>query len=70
MGKPTAQDMEERLAPYQELLPLIPQAAITMDKQVARLSGILNDVAHLESTAMFLAMVGPFLPPEWQFLYL
>ncbi|KAK9816030.1 hypothetical protein WJX74_010737, partial [Apatococcus lobatus] len=38
MGKPTAQDMEERLAPYQELLPLIPQAAITMDKQVARLS--------------------------------
>ena len=39
MGKATAQDMEERLAPYQEALPLIPQGAITQDKQVARLSG-------------------------------
>ena len=39
MGKQTAQDVEERLAPYQELLPLIPQGAITQNKQVARLSG-------------------------------
>lgn len=34
--KPSAQDMEERLIPYQENLPFMPNGFATLDKQVGR----------------------------------
>ena len=53
--KPTAEDREEGLVPYQEVLPIFPQSWVTTRHQVARLRGIKTAPASLESTVLCVA---------------
>jgi hypothetical protein len=54
--KLSAHEVEERLIPYSEYLPLMPTAFATYDKQVAGLNSVLVEPSRLESTCLVLAV--------------
>ena len=53
--KPSAQEVEERLIPYQENLPFAPNSFATYDKQVLGLHHVAVEPSRLESTCLVLA---------------
>ena len=53
--KPSAQEVEERLIPYQENLPFAPNSFATYDKQVLGLRHVAVEPSRLESTCLVLA---------------
>eukprot|EP00955_Chlamydomonas_euryale_P098589 365157-Chlamydomonas_euryale.AAC.15 len=50
-----AQEIEERLVPYSEYLPILPTSFVTYDKAVAKLSSVSIEPSRLESTCLVLA---------------
>ena len=53
--KPSAEDREEGLIPYAEVLPIFPASWVTTRHQVSRLRGIKTAPASLESTVLCVA---------------
>ncbi|KDQ19878.1 hypothetical protein BOTBODRAFT_27299 [Botryobasidium botryosum FD-172 SS1] len=54
-GKPTAEEQEEMLFPYDPLLPDSPQQVLSRHYQIARTRNIITSPALLESTSLVLA---------------
>jgi len=53
--KLTSEEIEERLVPYSEYLPILPTSFVTYDKAVAKLSSVSIEPSRLESTCLVLA---------------
>jgi len=55
VGKPTPDDVEEMLVPYQPFVPIVPTAILSYNRTVHQLRGFAVAPARIESTSLMLA---------------
>jgi len=55
VGKPSPEDMEEMLVPYQPFVPIVPTAILSYNHTVHQLRGFALAPARIESTSLMLA---------------